>query len=301
MRERWLLLAAVVLTLSCVVEDGPRVAPHTPAPVPRPRAQPDEAAVDDPPPVAARPIPPGAYDLGKLPVLSKVLFYVRENYFDKQRFNYRNMALGALDFVQRDVPEVVVERGQDLDRVRVSVAGNEATFSLRRIDAVWSLRSTLQRIFQFVQANLPPLPPAAEGPRLLEMETAAVNGLLYTLDPHSVLLDPATYQGMRSRSNDDRVAAVGLGLEKDASDRLSVFAVEPGSPAASVGIAIGDRITRIDGDPTQHMMIDAATDELHGAVGSKIELVLERTGRRSAQKVTLERALIRAASIAPAS
>jgi hypothetical protein len=44
------------------------------------------------------------YDLSQLPIFSKTLFYVRENYFDKNRLDPKRMLVGALDFVQRDVP-----------------------------------------------------------------------------------------------------------------------------------------------------------------------------------------------------
>ena len=39
------------------------------------------------------------YDLGQLPIFSKTLFYVRENYFDKNRLDPKRMLVGALDFV----------------------------------------------------------------------------------------------------------------------------------------------------------------------------------------------------------
>src|SRR5688572_26472248 len=49
--------------------------------------------------------PAAAYDLSQLPVITKALFFVRENYFDKSRFDHKRMLVGALDFLQRDVPE----------------------------------------------------------------------------------------------------------------------------------------------------------------------------------------------------
>jgi carboxyl-terminal processing protease len=302
MRKPGALLAAI-LTLSCVADEHPAVTVRHPAPFPTQPAEPPEAlasdAADDLPPLApSRPVAPGAYDLGKLPVFSKVLFYVRENYFDKRRLNYRNMLLGAMDFVQRDVPEVVIFRVGD--QITVNVAGHQAGFSLKRIDQPWSLRSKLQQVMQFVQENIRPWPRETEAAHLLEVEMAATNGMLYTLDPHSVLIDAASYAAMRSPRNDDRPAAVGLGLERDASDRLTVISVVLQSPAALAEIAVGDRITRIDGAATEHMTNDAAVEELRGAVGSRVEIVLERTGRRSPQKAILERALIHATPIAPA-
>jgi carboxyl-terminal processing protease len=201
------LLPAISLTLSCVAANDARVVPQRPAVADEPLAAEETPEPEAPAaPLSPWTVPPGAYDLGQLPVLSKVLFYARENYFDKSRFNFKNMALGALDFVQRDIPEVLIDRpaGRDGSEVGVTVDGQRRVFSLARVDAAWSLRSTLQEIFRFVQRNLPPVSPEAEGRRVLEVETAAVNGMLYTLDPHSVLLAAETYSDMRPRRADER-------------------------------------------------------------------------------------------------
>src|SRR5256885_417863 len=52
----------------------------------------------------------GSYDMAQMAVFSKALYYVNNNYFDKARFDPRRMLVGALDFLQRDVPEVLVDR-----------------------------------------------------------------------------------------------------------------------------------------------------------------------------------------------
>ena len=99
---------------------------------------------------------PGGYNLASLPVFSKVLFFVRENYYDKSRIVAKRMLLGALDFVQRDVPEIVIEPlpAAAPDRVVVTVSGQSRTFRIDRVDAPWSLRSTLQDILRFAQPRL---------------------------------------------------------------------------------------------------------------------------------------------------
>ena len=108
---------------------------------------------------ATRPVA-GKYDLGLLPIFSKTLFYVRENYFDKNRLDPKRMLVGALDFVQRDVPEILIDRWPEHDpkQVTVKVNGQQRSFSIERVDAPWSLRTKLQEIFQFVQPNLQPVP-----------------------------------------------------------------------------------------------------------------------------------------------
>ena len=91
---------------------------------------------------ATRPAP-GKYDLAQLPIFSKTLFYVRENYFDKNRLDPKRMLVGALDFVQRDVPEILIDRWPEHDpkQVTVKVNGQQRSFSIERVDAPWSLRT----------------------------------------------------------------------------------------------------------------------------------------------------------------
>ncbi len=245
-------------------------------------------------------LPPGAYNLGQLPVLGMVLSYVQQDYFDKRRINFKNMAKGALDFVQRDVPEVVVTPVPGRDQVRVSVAGSRAVFSLERLDSFGSLYSALQPIFRWVQLNLPRVSPEAEGPRLLAVETAAVNGMLYTLDPHSMLLDPRIYGATWAQPGDDRSASIGLIVAIDATDRLAVTDVVPNSPAGRAEIAPGDRIARIDDADTRAMTLDEVVERLRGRAGTKVELVLEREGQREPRRRTLTRTDIYLSSIVPA-
>ena len=48
-----------------------------------------------------------AYDLSQIPVFTKALYFVNNNYFDKTRLDPKRMLVGALDFLQRDVPEIL--------------------------------------------------------------------------------------------------------------------------------------------------------------------------------------------------
>ena len=44
---------------------------------------------------------PSKYDLSLTPIFIKTLYFVRENYFDKNRLDPKRMLVGALDFIQR--------------------------------------------------------------------------------------------------------------------------------------------------------------------------------------------------------
>src|SRR6188472_3118178 len=104
--QRSVALTLIFASLGCVT---PAATPpmRSPARTPRYRASlppPAEAAAESIPEEPAEPTPPdrpGGYALHQLPMLSKVLFYTRENYYDPQRFDFQAMMLAAVDFMQR--------------------------------------------------------------------------------------------------------------------------------------------------------------------------------------------------------
>src|SRR5688572_2927373 len=248
---------------------------------------------------ATRPVA-GKYDLGQLPIFSKTLFYVRENYFDKNRLDPKRMLVGALDFVQRDVPEILIDRWPERDpkQVTVKVNGQQRSFPIDRVDAPWSLRSTLQEIFRFVQPNLQPVPDKEESRRLVEIEMAATNGMLYTLDPHSVLLDVETYKDMRTQTQ-GKFGGLGIVIEMDKKNRITVKRPMPETPAIRVGIKAKDHIVRINNESTVNMTLNEAVERLRGDIGTNVDVYIERDASPGVKKFTITRASIRPPAIDP--
>jgi len=242
----------------------------------------------------------GKYDLSQLPIFSKTLFYVRENYFDKNRLDPKRMLVGALDFVQRDVPEILIDRWPEHEpkQVTVKVNGQQRNFSIERVDAPWSLRSTLQEIFRFVQPNLQPVPEKEEARRLVEIEMAATNGMLYTLDPHSVLLDVETYKDMRTQTQ-GKFGGLGIVIEMDKKNRITVKRPMPDTPAIRVGIKAKDHIVRINNESTMNMTLNEAVERLRGDVDTNVDVYVERDTSPGTKKFTITRAFIRPPSIDP--
>ncbi len=242
----------------------------------------------------------GKYDLSALPIFSKTLFYVRENYFDKNRLDPKRMLVGALDFVQRDVPEILIDRWPEHDpkQVTVKVNGQQRSFSIERVDAPWSLRSMLQEIFRFVQPNLQPVPEKEEARRLVEIEMAATNGMLYTLDPHSVLLDVETYKDMRTQTQ-GKFGGLGIVIEMDKKNRITVKRPMPDTPAMRVGMKPKDHIVRINNESTMNMTLTEAVDRLRGDVDTSVDVYVERDNVAGVKKFAITRAFIRPPSIDP--
>ncbi len=241
-----------------------------------------------------------AYDLSQLPIFTKTLFHVRESYFDKNRLNPKRMLVGALDFLQRDVPEILIDRQPERDpkTVTVRVNGKEKAFSLDGVDAPWSLRSKLQEIFKFIQPNLHPVAASEEARRLVEIESAATNGMLYTLDPHSVLLDVESFKDMRMTTQ-GKFGGLGIVIGMDKKSRVVVRKPMPNTPAIRAGLKAKDHIVRINDESTVNMALTDAVERLRGDVGSPVDVYILRDGVKTPKKFTIVRDAIRPPSIDP--
>jgi carboxyl-terminal processing protease len=240
-----------------------------------------------------------AYDLSQIPVFTKALYYVNNNYFDKTRLDPKRMLVGALDFLQRDVPEILVDRFPERDPKQVTIKVNQQarTFNIERVESPWSLRTSLQEIFRFVQPNLQPVAAKEEARRLVEIEMTATNGMLYTLDPHSILLDVESFKDMRTTTQ-GKFGGLGIVIEMDRKNRIVVKEPMKETPAARAGIKPKDHIVRINSESTVNMTLQEAVDRLRGDPGAPVDVYIER-GATPAKKYSIVRDFIRPPAIHP--
>lgn len=131
------------------------------------------------------------YDLSSLRVLTKVILYVKDNYVDPKRVKPREMMVASLEAVEKSVPDMMVDGTAESGHLRVNVNGKVKEFDIGHVDSLWKMSFTMKDVFDFIAKNMRPV----EDTR--EIEYAAVNGMLQTLDPHSVLLRPELYREMK--------------------------------------------------------------------------------------------------------
>lgn len=241
-----------------------------------------------------------SYDLADLPVVGKTLYYVRDNYFDKKRLDPRRMLVGALDWVQRDVPEVIIDRVPEKDprQVTVRVGGQQKVFDISTVTSPWGLTARLKEIFAFIQPNLGPVPQKEEGKRLVEIEMAAANGILDTLDPHSSLMDVEQYKDMRTTTQ-AKFGGLGIVIGQDPKGRIVVRRPMKDTPAFRAGILAKDRIVRINSESTQNMTLNEAVDRMRGQPGEPVDIYVERDKAAGTRKFTIVRDYIHPPSIDP--
>jgi carboxyl-terminal processing protease len=235
----------------------------------------------------------GVYDLSKARMLMRVVGHVRSHYVDPDRVDPRQMALAAMRAIQTKVPEVrvVVERdGKDRPKnLTVSVAEATREFALDRVSDLYELNWKLMDIFGFLELNLPV---TAD---LEDIEYTATNGLLSTLDPHSVLITPQAYREMQLGTQ-GRFG--GLGIVVSVRDGvLTVMSVMDGTPASKAGLQSGDQIARIGEESTVNMALGEAVNRLRGEPGTSIVVWVMRKGWPDAKPFNLTREEIRLRSV----
>ncbi|KAF0116752.1 MAG: carboxyl-terminal processing protease [Rhodobacteraceae bacterium] len=109
-----------------------------------------------------------------------------------------------------------------------------------------------------------------------ELVTAAINGMLTSLDPHSSYLSAKDFEDMQVQT---RGEFGGLGIEVTQEEGfIKVISPMDGTPAAKAGIQAGDFITHVDGDSVLGLPLDDAVDKMRGPVGSEILITVVREG-----------------------
>ncbi|MDP9148340.1 MAG: S41 family peptidase [Myxococcota bacterium] len=237
---------------------------------------------------------PTPYDLTQLKVVNEVLKTVRDRYVDPRRVKPKDMLLSALDYVQKDVAQVIVVRDENTgSKVRVRVDTQEKDFVVDDVVGPWDVSSHLRDVFAFLQDGL-----KGTDVDLRDVEYAACNGMLHTLDPHSVLLSPEAYKEMNLSTQGQ---FGGLGIVISIRDQqLTVINPMPNTPAGRAGVKKYDRIAKINNESTLNMGLQEAVNHLRGAPGTKVTVWIHRDGAEgwsSAKPFELTREVIHVDSV----
>jgi carboxyl-terminal processing protease len=122
-----------------------------------------------------------------------------------------------------------------------------------------------------------------------------IKGMLETLDPHSSFLPPDIFKEMQVETQG---SFGGLGIEITVKDRqLTVVAPIEGTPADRAGLHPGDRIVKIDGNPTKDMTLIEAVKKLRGPKGTSVTLTILREESPGPFELTLVREIIDVKSV----
>lgn len=123
----------------------------------------------------------------------------------------------------------------------------------------------------------------------------AIKGMASSLDPHSAFMPPDLYKELQVET---KGSFGGIGIEiivKD--DVLTVVAPIEDTPAFHAGIKTGDKIIRIDDEPTRNMTLVDAVKKMRGKAGTTVKLTIVREGIKEPRTFSIVRDIIRIRSV----
>lgn len=134
-----------------------------------------------------------------------------------------------------------------------------------------------------------------EAPDERKLLTAAIGGMLASLDPHSQYLGKDDLAGLEQ----DRLGEyVGIGIEVEVDEgRMQVIAVAENGPAAQAGIEPGDTLESLNGDAILRMRAAEVEKRMRGVPGTALSLGLRRGGKGEVRSVDVTRAALRTETV----
>ena len=131
-----------------------------------------------------------------------------------------------------------------------------------------------------------------------DLVEAALRGMLESLDPNSVLLNPEDYQNLQIQiTGSFEGAGIAVGVR---DEWLTVIAPIDGSPAFRAGVKAGDRIVEIDGVSTAGMTSNEGVMLIRGPMGTSVQLTLVRPGSSDSLRFDIKRDVIEFPSVSAA-
>jgi carboxyl-terminal processing protease len=124
---------------------------------------------------------------------------------------------------------------------------------------------------------------------------AAVQGMLFTLDPHSSFFSPAEYRRLL-QDQESRFTGIGVSILRH---RDGVYVQTPieGTPAAKAGLRFGDRIAEVDGKDAREWTTQAVSKAVRGPEGEPVTIKIERAGSQAPLYFTIKRGSVPQPSI----
>ncbi len=123
-----------------------------------------------------------------------------------------------------------------------------------------------------------------------ELMEAAIKGVLTRLDPYSSYIAPEEFSGFKT-AVESQFGGIGIQITVD-EGQLKVLSPLVGTPAYRAGIQSGDRIVKIEGEPTKGVDIDEAIRRLKGEAGTTVSFTVVHELENKEETVTLKREII---------
>src|SRR5437867_4427999 len=116
---------------------------------------------------------------------------------------------------------------------------------------------------------------------------AAIQGMLSTLDPHSMYFPYNEFKKLKE-DQDSRFYGIGVTIVQH-RDGVYVQSAVEGTPAARLGLRYGDRILEVDGKDARDWSNEQVSKNVRGGRGEPVTIKVERAGAEAPMYFTIVR------------
>jgi carboxyl-terminal processing protease len=116
---------------------------------------------------------------------------------------------------------------------------------------------------------------------------AAIQGMLSTLDPHSMYFPYSEFKKLKE-DQDSRFYGIGVTIVPHRDGVYIQSAVE-GTPAGKLGLRYGDRILQVDGQDAREWSSEQVSKKVRGGRGEEVTIKVERAGSEGPLNFTIVR------------
>ncbi|MDR3604963.1 MAG: S41 family peptidase [Syntrophaceae bacterium] len=128
-----------------------------------------------------------------------------------------------------------------------------------------------------------------------ELIQGAISGMLQSLDPHSSYLTEDMFKELQVETKGE-FGGLGIEITLDGGILTVVSPIED-TPAFKAGIKPGDKIIKINGEPTKNITLHTAVQQMRGPKGSKVTLTIMREGFKKLKDFSITRDIIHVHSV----
>lgn len=219
--------------------------------------------------------------------LYRAVNLVQRRYIDASRINPKEMFIGAMRAIQLSIARAMV--AEEKDALMLKMGSASRRFPLTDINTPWMLLQRTKDAFAFIKQE------ATDDLDMQKIEYDAINGMLKTLDPHSIFLSPDQYREMQDKTHGN---FAGLGIVISIRDgALTIVSPMDGTPADAAGLTAGDQIVKIDEQSTVNMALNDAVDLLRGEPGTPVTVHILRKGWPEPRAYKIIRAVVKVESL----
>ena len=116
---------------------------------------------------------------------------------------------------------------------------------------------------------------------------AAVQGMLTTLDPHSMYFPFTEFKKLKE-DQDSRFYGIGVTIVQH-RDGVYIQSAVDGTPAARLGLRYGDRILEVDGKDARDWSSEQVSKNVRGGLGKPVTIKVDRAGSEAPLDFTIIR------------